>query len=134
MSTPAAKPLKSSDLSREEVAAEAYKLSVARSQRGAPQDAIGDWFEAEAIVRARKEEKRKEHADAAARVMTAPLPEEARTITAAGKAAAKKAAAKKAAAKKAAEAAAKAKQKPASKPAAKPAPTKSKSKSSGKKR
>ena len=129
MSTPAAKPLKSSDLSREEVAAEAYKLSVARSQRGAPQDAIGDWFEAEAIVRARKEEKRKEHADAAARVMTAPLPEEARTITAAGKAAATKAAAKKAA-----EAAAKAKQKPASKPAAKPAPTKSKSKSSGKKR
>ncbi len=129
MSTPAAKPLKSSDLSREEVAAEAYKLSVARSQRGAPQDAVGDWFEAEAIVRARKEEKRKEHADAAARVMTAPLPEEARTITAAGKAAAKKAAAKKAA-----EAAAKAKQKPASKSAAKPARTKSKSKSSGKKR
>ncbi len=129
MSTPAAEPLKSSELSREEVAAEAYKLSVARSQRGASQDAVGDWFEAEAIVRARKEEKRKEHADAAARVMTAPLPEEARTITAAGKAAAKKAAAKKAA-----EAAAKAKQKPASKSAAKPARTKSKSKSSGKKR
>lgn len=127
MSTPAAEPLKSSDLSREEVAAEAYKLSVARSQRGAAQDAVGDWFEAEAIVRARMEEKRKEHAHAAARVMTAPLPEEARVITAAGKTAAKNAAAKKAV-----EAAAKSKPKPAPKPA--PAPAKSKSKNSGKKR
>jgi hypothetical protein len=118
MSTPAAEPAKTPDLNREEVAAEAYKLSVSRAQRGATPDAVGDWFEAEAIVRARMEEKRQAHAAAAARVLTAPIPESARPVTAAGKAAAKKAVEAKAAAK--------------AKPA--PAPTKSSGKNSGKKK
>lgn len=90
MPTPAAEPEKTVEMNREEVTAEAYKLSVARAQRGEKPDAVGDWFEAEAIVKARMEERRLQHAAAAARVLTVPA-EEARPVSAAGKAAAKRA-------------------------------------------
>lgn len=84
---------------RDEVASEAYRLSLKRV--GAP-DPAADWFEAEALVAARMEERRKQHADAAQRVI-APSPEEVavppRTVSAAAKAAAERVMAAKNAAK-----------------------------------
>jgi hypothetical protein len=88
-----------SEVNRDEVAAEAYRLSL---KRVGALDPIGDWFEAEALVAARMEERRKQHADAAQRVIT-PAPEDvavpARTVSAAAKAAAQRAMAAKEASK-----------------------------------
>jgi hypothetical protein len=86
------------EVNRDEVASEAYRLSLNR--HGAP-DPVSDWFEAEAIVRARMADRRRQHAAAAERVIT-PAPEEIavppRAVSAAARAAAERAKAAKAAA------------------------------------
>jgi hypothetical protein len=59
------KPIaKAANISRDEVAQEAFKMF--QSRHGAPGDPVADWFEAEKIVRARVETKPPKAAEAAA--------------------------------------------------------------------
>jgi hypothetical protein len=97
MSTPSSPSDPRIELNREDVVQEAYRLSMARAERGEAADAVADWFEAEAVVRARMETRREELASAARRVMTVEDDDGARPATAKGREAAKRAKAAKAA-------------------------------------